>query len=266
MEVENKYELKDWDEYYSFERKIVIKPTEGFFCFYDIYLCDKILERYLPKNNNSLEKLKICEIGCGDGKLIKKLAEKFNYEPYGIEYSKPAVSEARKRGVTVIEGNVFNKDLIKKYLKFFDIIYSYGFIEHINPPEKAIDVHLALLKDGGYFFIQIPRFKGFNYWKVKFFRPDLLRLHNLEIMEEEKLRFICKRENVEELFCRNYGTFKLRVPMNKKNLKYYILRVLCVFEYLLSPLFRIIFSQRGFETKLFSPAVIFIRIKINHKS
>lgn len=267
MEVENKYGVKDWDNYYVTEKRIHIALKRGFFISYDIFLCDSILEKYLSKYKGPLKNApKICEIGCGDGKLVKKLSDKFGYEPFGIEWSKPATNGARKLGVNVIEGDVFDKNLLDKYSKFFDIVYSYGFIEHINPPEKAINVHLTLLKPGGYFFVQIPRFKDFNYWRIKFFRPDLLPLHNLEIMEEEKLRVLCNRPNIEELFCRNYGTFKLRVPMDKKNLKYYFLKCLCLLEYPLNPLFRILFGRRGFETKLFSPAVIFIgRKKINYE-
>ena len=257
--IKNKYRVKDWDDYYITEKNIHIPPKKGFFVSYDIFLCDSILESYLPKHKNGLENApKICEIGCGDGKLVSKLAKKFGYKPFGIEYSKPAINQAKKLGVNIIEGNVFDKALLDKYSNFFDIVYSYGFIEHIKPPEKVVDTHLSLLKPGGYFFIQMPRLKGFNYQRIKFFRPDLLSLHNLEIMEAEKLRALCKRSNVKELFCRNYGTFKLRVPMNRKNSKYYLLKFACLSEYILNPIFRLLFDRRGFETKLFSPAVIFI--------
>ena len=259
MEIKNKYKINDWDNYYTAEHRIHIAPKRGFFVSYDIYLCDSILERYLPKYNGSLKnRPKICEIGCGDGKLVKKLADKFNYEPFGIEYSQPAINEAKKLGVNVISGDVFDRVLLEKYENFFDIVYSYGFIEHINPPEKVVDIHLLLLKPNGYFFIQMPRFKGFNYWKIKFFRPDLMPLHNLKIMEKDHLQAICNRPDVKELFCQNYGTFRLRVPMDTKNAKYYFLRLLCFFEYLFNPIFRLLFGRHGFETKLFSPAIIFI--------
>jgi len=260
MEIQNKYKIEDWDNYYKYEKPIYVKPKNGFFMPYDIFLCDAILEKYLPYyNGKTKEKApKICEIGCGDGRLVKKISEKFNYIPFGIEYSKPAIEEAKKLGINIIEGDVFDDTILNKHKNYFDIVYSYGFIEHINPPNKAVDIHLSLLKPGGYFFIQIPRFKGFNYWKIKFFRPDLLPFHNLDIMESEKIRSLCKKNNVEELFVGNYGTFKMRVPMNKKNYKYYLLKILSLLEYLLGPILRLIFGWHGFETKFFSPAIIFI--------
>lgn len=260
--MKNKYSIDVWNKYYAEERKIHIKPKQGFFSSYDIFLCDSILTKYLPFNKRGRERIKICEIGCGDGKLLKKIAGNFNYQPFGIEYSAEAIKKTQKTGINVIKEDVFSKDLLNKYKGYFDIVYSYGFIEHIFPPEKAVEVHLRLLKKGGYFFIQIPRLKGFNYLKAKIFRPDLLPLHNLKIMEEEALGLLCKKENVEELFCKNYGTFKLRIPLAQKNVRWYILKAICGLEYLLNPINRLIFKDKGFETRLFSPCVMFIGRKI----
>ncbi len=216
----------------------------------------------MPFNNGDKKDVKVCEIGSGDGKLVRKISDNFNYQPYGIEYGKEPAAQAQKIGVDTIIGDAFDENLLSKYKEYFDVVYSYGFIEHIMPPEKAIDIHLQLLKKGGYFFIQIPRFKGFNYFRAKVFRPDILPLHNLEIMEQEILESLCKRENIEKLFCKNYGTFKLRIPMDRKNTKWYLLKIICSLDYVLNPICRLIFRDKGFETRLFSPCVIFIGRKI----
>lgn len=260
--MKNKYSLDVWNKYYKEEKKIHIKPKGGFFTSYDIFLCDSILAKYLPFNNGDKRDIKVCEIGSGDGKLVKKIANNFNYEPFGIEYSSEVVKQAEEIGVKSIKGDAFDKNLLKEYKEHFDVVYSYGFAEHILPPEKAVEIHLQLLKKGGYFFIQIPRLKGFNYLKVKLFRPDLLPLHNLTIMEDKVLGSLCTREGVEKLFCKNYGTFKLRVPLAKKSIRWYVLKVICSLEYFLNPICRLIFRDKGFETKLFSPCVMFIGRKI----
>ncbi len=257
METQNKYSLDVWEDYYKNEKKIHIQPKAGFFQSYDLFLCDSILGKYLPYNHGAKESIKICEIGFGDGKLLKKIADRFNYEPYGIEYSKEAIQTAVK-GVHGILGDIFDEQLSGQYQEQFDVVFSYGFIEHIIPPEKAVQAHVKLLKKGGILILQIPRFKRFNWFKAKLFRPDLLPLHNLTIMEQEVLQELGKKEGLQEMFCSNYGTLKLRLPMAKKDGWYYALKVICLLEYVLNPLLKIFFGRQGFETRLFSPAVIYI--------
>ena len=257
--MKNKCSKDIWENYYKKEK---INPKVGFFSSYDIFLCDSIFAKYLPFNKKNRKEVKICEIGSGDGKLLKKIADNFNYEPFGIEYALGPIKQAEERGIKIISGDVFDRTILEKYKEYFDVVYSYGFIEHIITPEKAVDVHLQILKKGGIFFIQIPRLKGFNYLKFKIFRPDLLPLHNLGIMEKEKLQALCNRPAVEKLFCKNYGTFKLRIPMAKKNIRWYILKFICSLEYILNPFCRLVFKDKGFETRLFSPCIMFIGKKI----
>lgn len=264
MKVSNKYKKSTWEDWYSGERKIHIKPKGGFFTSYDIYLCDSLIQRYIPRFSH--RNAKICEIGSGDGKLLKKFASMFGCQPLGVEYSKEAAKEAAKNGVKTIVTDVFNKTFLKKYKNYFDVVFSYGFIEHIIPPEKAVKIHYDILKPGGYVVIQIPRFRGFNLLKIKFLRPDFIPLHNLNIMNEDVLEVVCQSPNIEKLFCKNYGTFKFRFPMEKKSIKYYLLRTICYLEYIINPVLRILFSDKGFETYSFSPAVMFIGRKKTNRA
>lgn len=256
MKVSNKYKQSVWEDYYSGERKIHIKPKIGLFSSYDIFLCDVLIQKYIPRFSN--KKARICEIGSGDGKLLKKFAKMLGCQPYGVEYSKEAAKEASKNGVKTIIKDAFDKQFLRKYKNHFDVVFSYGFAEHIIPPEKAVKIHYDILKPGGYIVIQIPRFRGFNLLKAKILRPDLIPLHNLDLMNEDALERACKNSKIEKLCCKNYGTFKFRFPMEKKNIRYYLLEAICYLEYIINPMLRILFGEKGLETYLFSPAVMFI--------
>ncbi len=256
MQVKNLHKLKDWEDYYTKHAPLQVKS--GFFNSYDIFLCDSLIAKHIPKFKGIKEKPLICEIGSGDGKLLKKFALMLNREPLGIEYSKKAAKVAEKNGVKTIVADAFDKKFTTKFKNRFDVVFSYGFVEHIIPPEKAIDLHLELVKPGGYFIVQIPRFKGFNFLRLKLFRPDLIKNHNLEIMDEEVLGKLCKNPNVKKIYCGNYGTLKLRLPMENKDYKYYLLKLICSLDYILNPTLRMLFGTKGFETRLFSPSVMFI--------
>lgn len=256
MKIINKYKKSVWDKHYSGEVKIHIKPKEGVFISYDIYLCRSLIQRYVPKFTDP--NAKICEIGSGNGKLVKEFSLMLGCKPYGVDYSKKATEGADELGVETIITDAFDETFLKKYKNYFDVVFSYGFVEHIIPSEKAVNIHFQVLKPGGYVIIQIPRFKGFNLLKAKIFRPDLIPLHNLDIMNADALEAVCKSNDIEKLYCENYGTFKFRFPMEKKNIRYYLLKAICSIEYITNPLFRILFGERGLESNLFSPATIFI--------
>lgn len=257
--VKNLYKQQKWGGFYSNQKLVESKPHHGLFTSYDIFQCDSFIQKYLPINHSKTKnKPKICEIGSGNGKLVKKFADMLGYKPYGIEYREEESKIARQNGVTILVKDAFDKSVMDKYKNYFDVVFSYGFIEHILPPQKAIKLHIDLVKPGGYFVIQIPRFKGFNLWKLKFFRPDYVAAHNLTIMNSDILEKLCAFPNTEKLLCTNYGTLKLRIPMEEKNIKYYLLKFICSLDFILNPLFRVLFRERGFETNTFSPCVIYI--------
>ena len=205
----NKYSENMRDKFYSWERKIHLLPKWWFFKAYDIFLCDVILEKYLPKSNKS-KKLSICELGSWDWKLIKKIANKYNYEATWLEYSKEWVNQGLNNWVNTVLCDVYDKKKMEKFHNKFDIVFSYWFIEHITPVKKAIEPHLNILKPWWMLIMQIPRLTWLNYYKFKFFRPDLIPLHNLDLMEEEILSKECSQfKNLKEVFCKNYWTFKI---------------------------------------------------------
>lgn len=260
MKSKNLHTQDYWEKYYKDHPPLQVRLKSGIFTSYDIYLCDYLIKKHIPEHKGPSDKRPvICEIGSGDGKLIKKIAGMIGYKPYGIEYSKEAAKLAKKNGVETVVGDAFDKKLINKFRNKFDAVFSYGFIEHTIPPEKAVKMHLDMLRPGGYLIIQIPRFRGFNFLRLKVFRPDLIGNHNIDIMNADVLEKICtSSNNVEKIYCGNYGTFKLRLPMEKKDFKYYLLKSMCSLDYILNPTFRLLFGTAGFETYLFSPAVMFI--------
>ena len=102
---------------------------------------------------------KILDIGCFTGYLMERLKEK-NNEVYGVDISQKAVSNAKKKGLTVSQGDV------EKGLKFkdntFDVIVMGEIIEHVFDTDKVIREIRRMLKSEGSVVITTPNIACLN--------------------------------------------------------------------------------------------------------
>jgi hypothetical protein len=80
-------------------------------------------------------------------------------------------------------------------------VLSAGFIEHFEDPEKIVRCHLDLLRSGGLLIIDIPCLTGLHYCLSWLISKDVLRMHNLEIMNRRKFGSLFPPELVQPLFC-----------------------------------------------------------------
>lgn len=100
------------------------------------------------------EDAKIIEIGCGNSSWLKLLKEKNpKIEIYGLDISQEAVEISKKRGVKAVSGDARNMPFENN---FFDLVFSFGTIEHFPETEKAIYEHIRILKPNGFTWIETP--------------------------------------------------------------------------------------------------------------
>ncbi len=112
------------------------------------------------------KKIRILDLGIGQGYLEQKLQQiGKNYEIWGIDISKKAISQAKEK----FKGkfNIGNVLKIKNYYErnFFDVIVAIELIEHISPRKnfafyKAI---YSLLKPRGILILSTPLNEGLRY-------------------------------------------------------------------------------------------------------
>jgi len=161
----------------------------------------------------------IVEIGSAPGENLLRLARYLRCEPYGIEYS-PVGAEIQRKifaaaGVNpdnVIEGDFFSNDMERCH-KRYDIVASFGFVEHFGRPSSVIDRHIDLVKPGGYLMVSIPNFRGLNLVMAHIFNPKIVDTHNMVIMERSRFRKLFQRRGVQELFCDYVGSVNLALCM-----------------------------------------------------
>jgi len=95
----------------------------------------------------------ILDLGCGTGIISSQFSDM--YDKYGLEVSKDSVNHAKK-----YIPNVHHGELEKHTYEdeFFDVVFSYHVIEHVNDPISLIKNVCGIMKTHGKLIIGTPDF------------------------------------------------------------------------------------------------------------
>ena len=114
----------------------------------------KVIADLLPGN------VKVLDVGCGDGSLMKHLIKEKNIEARGLELKKENVQKCIYKGLPVIEGNA-ETELHQFPDQSFDYVVLSQTLQAFLEPEKVLK---ELLRIGKSVIISIP---NFGYWRVR---------------------------------------------------------------------------------------------------
>jgi 2-polyprenyl-3-methyl-5-hydroxy-6-metoxy-1,4-benzoquinol methylase len=150
------------------------------------------------------------EVGCYPGSFSIYLAENYKYRVSGIDfypsYKERIIPELLNKGLQV--GEYIEGDFLEYRPKSqYDLVCSFGFIEHFIDIEDIIRRHIDLVKVGGTLILTCPNFKGANYVLHKLLDEENLFHHNLDAMDLNLWKNILEGHNMQILFQDFYGTF-----------------------------------------------------------
>ena len=114
----------------------------------------KVIADLLPN------KVRVLDVGCGDGSLMSHLIKEKNIEARGLELKKENVTKCIYKGLPVIEGNA-ETELHQFPNQSFDFVILSQTLQAFYNPEKVLK---DLLRIGKSVIISIP---NFGYWKVR---------------------------------------------------------------------------------------------------
>lgn len=154
--------------------------------------------------------LKVCEIGCGNGRNLLNFQNK-GFKVWGVEPDTNARKIAIKSLSNVFDGTVDNLPKAITNQKF-DIVLMSHVLEHFLDINAAIINAKSLLKENGILIIEVPNCKAIafdNYLEgwlmsdiprhLNFFTPKSLRRvmnqHSLEIVDEKYLHYFRQFSN-----------------------------------------------------------------------
>jgi len=105
--------------------------------------------------------------------------------------------------VNIIEADLFGYNPEKLY----DLVLSFGLIEHFTDTKSIIETHLQFLKPGGVLFITLPNFKSINGWVQRNFDRDNYDKHNIDSMNPRLLTDYCRELGLTEIESYYHGRF-----------------------------------------------------------
>lgn len=210
--------------------------------------------------------LTVVELGSAPGTNLIRFHREFNCDVYGVEYTPSGAAYNRElfrvNGLDpkhVVQADILDPAFQDEYERRFDVVFSFGLIEHFDDPLPALAAHARLAKPGGTVIVVIPNLRGVHYGLTVLFNRSLLAIHNLTLMQRD--RFLEATRTVTALahYCGYCGVFNFDLHNTApQSVKRHLLR-LCKLSCLpLQWVLRAICPCGWFESARFSPYLVFI--------
>lgn len=123
-----------------------------------------------------------------------------------------AANDLKPGDIDILEADLFTYQPQIKY----DMVLSFGLIEHFNDTKFIIGEHLKFLKPGGTLFITLPNFKSVNGWVQRTYDKENYDKHNINSMDLELLKRSCEALGLKEVEAYYHGKFSVWLE-NKTN-------------------------------------------------
>ncbi|MDB5063406.1 MAG: methyltransferase type 12 [Mucilaginibacter sp.] len=157
------------------------------------------------------------------------------------------VNDLKPGDIDIIEADLFTYEPAEK----FDMVLSFGLIEHFNDTKFIIKEHLKFLKPGGTLFITLPNFKSVNGWVQKNFDKENYDKHNINSMDLDLLKTACRDLGLKEIEA--YYHFKFSVWLENKSEQTGIAKALVKAIWVAG---KIVTKLVPVESKLLSPYIV----------
>lgn len=175
--------------------------------------------------------IRLVEVGCARSQILPLLAKRLKVSVTGIDYSPHGCEQAilmlKREGV---KGEVHCLDIFSIpdiFIESFDVVFSFGLIEHFSDTKRIVEALAKLLKRDGLIISIIPNMYGTVGFFQKIFNRDIYNIHMklrpAEIRaahEAVGLRVIQSQYFIST----NYGVINIGIP-TKKDLTWWMKKI-----------------------------------------
>jgi len=163
--------------------------------------------QYLPTAANG-KPVTFLELGCYPGRYLYYFAKHLGYQVEGVDFLPEAAEIPPRLAEEGVEVRVHVADFFTYNPENqYDVVGSFGLVEHFPQWEEVLDRHLAMLKPGGTLVLNFPYMHYAQYYLRLLLNPANLEGHFLEVMDPLLWRSGLEARNCEVIYCNYYRTF-----------------------------------------------------------
>lgn len=184
---------------------ITAKPVV--FSNHDGHEIDIFIRKFIPP---ATQNQSVLEIGSFPGPFLSTFG-KLGYCLNGIDFHPGNETDLPRwlNSMGYCTGDFHTKDFFEFSTdKKFDVVTSFGFIEHFENFEEVIRMHIDLLKPGGTLLITVPNFSGsIQHWLHRTFDKVNLSHHNTKSMNPGLWKIILHKHGLVVEWSGYFGDF-----------------------------------------------------------
>jgi 2-polyprenyl-3-methyl-5-hydroxy-6-metoxy-1,4-benzoquinol methylase len=130
----------------------------------------------------------LIEIGCGNSTWLSYFHKNFGFEVSGIDYSEYGCEQTKKiLARDGVPGNIYLGDLFnapENLIGKFDVVCSFGVVEHFNDTRDVLEHIGKFLKPGGILITTIPNLTGITGTLQKWMNKPVYDIHKVMTLED----------------------------------------------------------------------------------
>jgi 2-polyprenyl-3-methyl-5-hydroxy-6-metoxy-1,4-benzoquinol methylase len=199
---------------------LVIDPTDTSLRYHVNRQFDKFFLRLFDKSETTT--MRLLEVGCAKSAWLPYFAKEFDFSVCGLDYSQIGCQMAKEvLDINGVEADVICADLFsppENMIGVFDVVVSFGVVEHFNDTSACIKAMSSYLRPGGLLITNIPNMVDWVGCIQKLLNKPIYDIHQL--IDSTQLRSAHVLAGLEVIECdyfisTNFGVVNLTgIPMN----------------------------------------------------